>query len=470
MVTLALFDTLMGLHNEMLMTDLILKYLTAASHVPIAQKHKINKIQAYAKTVDYFLDLAPEVMKNSNKILADHNSMDHQQPASMPVLTTSSQTNVSRTIGANWNHYGLHTGDTLYSNYHAYLYDAHQKIKRTKQACNQWTNNYFYKSAPKDKPRQSLAKVPNDQLVQMIRSFLTEFQVEPLDEHSNAVIAVAVASGKQFDSLQSLGESSGYESMKYRADDDDESSSDISQLKTSDSGFSTMMINNHSGGNNVTVVKNMEPWRVSRYKEDQIIEMELTEDVFSQGAVSLGELFCFSNVLLIVFIILGPFLTSLWSKLQTFTSNLLYVNLHLTGIISHISLYPLPLIHSILLRPDIPTTSDIPSFYQVLKILKQQIDAELPMTEESLELIDNGRTFLIDREFRLINARKIALEALKASSQAATPSQLQSYDAFKRQDGKRKSSGSSLMNIIFRRPSAAPSTVANTNQGKNLLY
>lgn len=165
----------------------------------------------------------------------------------------------------------------------------------------------------------------------------------------------------------------------------------------------------------------------------------------------------------------GPFLTSIWSKLQTFTSNLLYVNLHLTGIISHITLYPLPLVHSILLRPDIPTTSDIPSFYQVLKILKQQIDAELPMTEESLELIDNGRTFLIDREFRLINARKIALESLKTSKTAPggnTSSQVQPFDAFKRQDGKRKSAGNSIMNM-FRRPSAAPAST--NNQGENSL-
>ena len=145
------------------------------------------------------------------------------------------------------------------------------------------------------------------------------------------------------------------------------------------------------------------------------------------------------------------------------------MNLHLTGIISHIAHYPLPLVHSILLRPDIPTTSDIPSFYQVLKILKQQIDAELPLSEESLELIDMGRTFLIDREFKLINARKIALEALKSpnkinSSQSSsqTMSALTSYDPFKRQDSKRKSMGNPFTNM-FRRPSGA----VNQSQGMN---
>lgn len=102
-------------------------------------------------------------------------------------------------------------------------------------------------------------------------------------------------------------------------------------------------------------------------------------------------------------------------------------------------------------------------------MLKQQIDAELPMTEESLEMIDLGRTFLIDREFRLINARKIALESLKSSNKSQVASQLQVFDPFKRQDAKRKSTGNPIMNI-FRRPSAAPaSTTASSNQGEKTL-
>lgn len=147
------------------------------------------------------------------------------------------------------------------------------------------------------------------------------------------------------------------------------------------------------------------------------------------------------------------------------------MNLHLTGIISRCAIFPLPLLHSIILRPDIPSTSDIPSFYQVLKILKQQIDAELPMSEESLEFIDVGRTFLIDREFKLINARKIALEALKQNSSQSLPanqSQMQSFDPFKRQDVKRKSSGNSLMNI-FRRPTTSSSSASNNVQGKRMV-
>lgn len=280
MVTLSLFDTLMSLNNEQIIMDLILKYINNAPHVPIAQKHKINKINSYAKTLDFFIDLAPEVMKNSNKIIAEHNSMDYQQP----ILASSPQNNVSRTIGANWNHYAIHSGDTLYSNYHAYLYDAHQKIKITKNSCLNWSDNYFYKPPIKDKTRLNSSKMPNEQTIQLIRSFLTEFQVEPLRDDNLLPI---IGGSKQLDSLQSIGESSGYESIKYRCDEDEESSSEISQQKShNDSGFSTM-INN--GSSNLTIVKNVEPWRISRYRQDQIIEMELTEDIFTQGTVSLGK-------------------------------------------------------------------------------------------------------------------------------------------------------------------------------------
>lgn len=289
MVTLTLFDTILGLYNEELIMELILKYLIGAPHIPIAQKHKINKIHSYAKTVDYFLELAPEAMKNSNMIIAEHKSLDYQQPASLPIQIQSSSSNsISRTIGANWNHYGLHnTGESLYSNYHAYLYDAHQKIKRTKQSCDQWTDNFFYKSPQKEKRLN--AKMPNEQLVQMIQNFLTEFSIEPNtttmmmtgEEATNNSNNVSASSSKQLDSLQSIGESSGYESMKYRPDDDhdEDQSADVSQSNQISTAINS----------NVTIVKNIEPWRISRFKDDQIIELELTEDAFLQGTVSLGN-------------------------------------------------------------------------------------------------------------------------------------------------------------------------------------
>lgn len=158
------------------------------------------------------------------------------------------------------------------------------------------------------------------------------------------------------------------------------------------------------------------------------------------------------------------------------------MNLHLTGLISRLTWFPLPLIHSIFLRPDIPMTSDAPSLQQVLKILKQQIDAELPVCEESYEHVDAGRTNLIEREFKLINARKNAVEITKnpgqngvkyhqtstANISSTTPPQLtpsSSYDPFKRTDHKKKGIANSFSNI-FRRPSSGNSNSSNSSGGK----
>lgn len=104
----------------------------------------------------------------------------------------------------------------------------------------------------------------------------------------------------------------------------------------------------------------------------------------------------------------------------------------------------------------------------MLKILKQQIDAELPSTDESLEVIDGARSFLVDRENRLLNTRKTAIDAKAVKSDQSamanvsqtTPVQLtagSSYDPFRRPESgnnSRKSIRQSFSSI-FKRPGSS---------------
>lgn len=159
--------------------------------------------------------------------------------------------------------------------------------------------------------------------------------------------------------------------------------------------------------------------------------------------------------------------------------------------------------HSLLLRTDIAITSDTPSFHQVLRMLKQQIDAELPVAENSLEIIDVARSSLIDREFRLVNARKISessplhqhhqqqqqLQLTSGSSSstqqqasqrstyatlsAATPVQASpssAYDPFRRGDNKRRSISKSITSMFSRKSNASASgtTTQATSTGRSL--
>ncbi|XP_053690260.1 FHIP family protein AAEL005291 isoform X2 [Sabethes cyaneus] len=479
MVALSLFDTLLSLNCEDIMLELVLKPLLHCQHVPISHRYKVNRVDPYGNSVEYFLNISPEIMKKVNNVLNINNNNTISSGGG------NNGRNISKTIGANWNHYGLNTGETLLASYQAYLLEARNRIVQCKHACDQWNNLYRYQKLNKQTMNnnssnsQIISSASNSlnpastngttddvrsYKVQMIKNFLAEFVTGHGSDGSGLEAAansdndrssqcqspatmfgtpgggsahLSAMTTKQLDSLQSLGDSSGYESLN------------ITNL----------------GGTGSDDGRRQELWKISSVREETVVDLDLSEDLFAQGTVSLG-----------------PFLTAIWGKLQTFTSNCLYVNLHLTGLISHLAWFPLPLLHSILLRPDIPTTSDTPSFHQVLKILKQQIDAELPECEESLEIVDVARSFLVDREFRLINMRKNAIESstggssklvyngagssltggsgsysMTSSLSQTTPMQLtpsSSYDPFKRNDTKRKSIGNSFSGF-FRRPASS---------------
>ncbi|XP_039958496.1 UPF0518 protein GJ17503 isoform X2 [Bactrocera tryoni] len=478
MVTMALFDTLIGLHCEDLMLELLLKYILPGKHVPISHRHKINRIDPYVNTVEFFLDLTPDVMKRARE-LTKHKSLGDTVTTQPSHATLPSPTStMSKTIGANWNYYGLHTGTSLYANFHAYLFEAHCRITQCKNACAKWANVYKYQKWPPKNIRAQQA-----QTLELVKQFFNEFSVGALADASHVYDSThtvlgtrsAVEKTAQPDSLQSIGESSGYESFRWRPVEDESGESNDSAANSTMQMVSTSTGEvelDHSGsssgnGNSLSTLQKQyrkEIWRVSsNHSELVLTDLDFSEDLFAQGTVSLG-----------------PFLNAIWGKLQTFTSNTLYVNLHLTGLITRLSCYPLPLLHSILLRPDIVITSDTPSFHQMLRILKQQIDAELPMCEDSLEIVDVARSYLIDREFRLINARKasdnspvhIAKNTLPPQHQqqrlgqqttfanisSASPVQVtpsSSYDPFRRNDNKRKSISKSITNMFSRKASAS---------------
>uniref|UniRef100_A0A2M4A2K6 Protein with signal anchor n=1 Tax=Anopheles triannulatus TaxID=58253 RepID=A0A2M4A2K6_9DIPT len=525
MVTLSLFDSLLSLNCEDIMLELMLKYLLPCKHVPISHRFKINRVDPYTQAVEYFLNITPDIMRKVNSVLSLNNANPTNLLAGAPVplssnhrpmgmmgtvgVAGSSNLNVSKTVGANWNHYGLNTGETLLANYQAYLLDARNRIAQCKHACDQWNNVYRYQKLTKASLTPSaaasgpssltMATAPTDEAgapvgrsvkVQLIKDFLQEFSTSSDQQDSGttergAAVApsaimfggVGLTSGgkQQLDSLQSIGDSSGYESLNIF------SQSTMSGDQVQPQPQIGPMVGD-AGMQQQPPPRRIDSWKISSVREELIGDLDLSEDLFAQGTVSLG-----------------PFLTAIWGKLQTFTSNCLYVNLHLTGLISHLTHYPLPLLHSILLRPDIPTTSDTPSFHQVLKILKQQIDAELPDTDEALEIVDVARSFLVDREFRLVNMRKNAIEAtsgtgaggrqplyngsgggvggtgsaggsmMTSSLSQTTPMQLtpsSSYDPFKRQDSKRKSISNSFSNI-FRRPGSVGSSNGSNNNGFN---
>lgn len=239
------------------MLELLLKYLLPCRHIPIVHRHKINKIDPYSTAVEFFFDLSPEIMRQPGESIAYQNI----QP-------------ISKTIGANWNHYGLHTGDSLYSNYHAYLCDARQRINHCRLACNTWSNTYRYQKHPPNKK--------SDRTMELMKSLLNELGYE--SNGSPTIETTSDKGAKQLDSLQSIGESSGYESLRYRFEEDDSTTSTINGISTISKDVNSVDQLDSDG----CIKRKYEAWKISSRRPEPVIDLDFTEDLFSQGTVSLG--------------------------------------------------------------------------------------------------------------------------------------------------------------------------------------
>ena len=64
-------------------------------------------------------------------------------------------------------------------------------------------------------------------------------------------------------------------------------------------------------------------------------------------------------------LLLGPYLSTIFTKLEQMPENSLYVNLQLTGLLSQLASYPHPLLHSLLLNASLVFQPSVRSLIQV---------------------------------------------------------------------------------------------------------
>ncbi|KAK9890137.1 hypothetical protein WA026_008944 [Henosepilachna vigintioctopunctata] len=110
----------------------------------------------------------------------------------------------------------------------------------------------------------------------------------------------------------------------------------------------------------------------------------------------------------------GPFLTILLHRLNNYLSNSFYVNLHITGLISRLAIFPQALLRTYLIDHSLVLQPDVPSLIQIIGSLKQKIDEYMNKKADRVTLIKYARHFLIERETRLINARRHVIEQCNA--------------------------------------------------------
>ncbi|XP_033201582.1 UPF0518 protein AAEL005291-like isoform X1 [Bombus vosnesenskii] len=524
-VTLGLFETLVNLNCEDIMLELCLGALSPCSHVMLSQRRRLRDIDPFGRAAEKFLSLTPSCCSPFASINSQFNSLPNNTTYEKYSNATSESL---KSLPASIN-YGVRLSDSLYGNYHAYLCDARQKIRACRIACSTWSYQYngelpkdsttssattliddntlLDQSQKKIETNKALsleiAKQPtvfneiietssiDNMLVNIslldgkdLNTIEKELKIESLvatgielslEEQakldadiaellnedigiSDSVKEMSLIDKKEFDSsnddsnttmnsLLSLGESSGYESFAFKG----------SSQSTPDNEPSEDRISEHD---EIEIESNKEQGILSLHsiiESSSIAPEELTANKQSKENYRQDVFNGQPNV--------GIFLDVLLRKLECMTSNNLYVNLHLTGLISRLAIYPQPLLQSFLLNHSLVFQPSIRSLFQVLASLKHKIDQFLSQHNSIDILVEQARLFLINREDKLVNARKNALEA--AAHSVSTKRNSLSGEpfsrVFKRCENKRWSLTSSFTQMLRRSSgSSGPSSLNNT--------
>ncbi|KAL0113035.1 hypothetical protein PUN28_012339 [Cardiocondyla obscurior] len=508
-VTLALFETLVNLNCEDVMLELCLGALNPCSHVMLSQRSRLRDIDPFGRAAEKFLSLTPRCC-----ILTSLESQPNSLPSVAPSIfdrhtytTSDSMTSLPASIN-----YGTKLSDSLYGNYHAYLCDARQKIKACRIACSNWSCQYDG-NLPQNNDtssvttsmdanvmsEQSRKKAEEIKTLQMIKNSIRSCKndedasldnvllniqslLEGKDLNSNKPniegdfnldLALSDDEQKQLDadiaellnenieitdypektcldkkepdnindsttamnSFMSAGESSGYESIAFKGSPESTPDNEISEGRMSEHEEAHILIKKETDD---IAMHNIKKSNISIIVETPL--KKSNKDSLYRQDVFNGE----PNV--------GIFLDVILRKLECMTSNNLYVNLHLTGLISRLAIYPQPLLQSFLLNHSLVFQPSIRSLFQVLASLKHKIDQFLSKHNNVDLLVEQARSFLINRENKLINARKNVIEAAAQSSSVKRHSLANEpfSRVFKRWEPKRKSLTLSITQLLRR--------------------
>lgn len=140
----------------------------------------------------------------------------------------------------------------------------------------------------------------------------------------------------------------------------------------------------------------------------------------------------------------GFFLSSLLQKLTSFLTNSIYVNLHLTGLISRLAIFPQSLLRTYLIEPSLVLQPNVPSLIQIIGFLKQKIEDYMDKRSDKNSLIKFAKDFLVEREIRLLNSRQVT-DHLKSVEYN------QSSEPFQRNGPKRRSLNLPSLSSMFSR-------------------
>nr|XP_033329424.1 UPF0518 protein AAEL005291 isoform X1 [Megalopta genalis] len=537
-VTLALFETLVNLNCEDVMLELCLAALSPCSHVMLSQRRRLRDIDPFGRAAEKFLSLTPSCCSPLASVNSQFNSLPNSTTQENNASATSESfkslsasinygARISDSLYGNYHAYlcdarqKIRACRVACSNW-SYQYNGELPKQSTTGSETTLTDNTMLAEYSQNKVEVvktlSLEKLKEsaisssvienssiDNILINIQSLLDgkdlnmkeeeeeeEERIETeavgielsLEEQAKLDADIAELLNEDFgildsikeisltdkkepdsgiddsntamNSFLSLGESSGYESFAFKGSSESTPDNEPSEDRMSEQDKIEIELNKEGGIpslHNVTDSGSIVSGELTATKQSKDT---CRQDVFN------GQ----PNV--------GIFLDVLLRKLECMTSNNLYVNLHLTGLISRLAIYPQPLLQSFLLNHSLVFQPSIRSLFQVLASLKHKIDQFLSQHNNVDVLVEQARLFLISREDKLVNARKNALEAAAYSAPVKRNSlSVEPFSrVFKRCESKRWSFTSSFTQMLRRTSvNSGPSSLvsATTNQPTGAL-
>ncbi|KAF9410858.1 hypothetical protein HW555_010196 [Spodoptera exigua] len=432
LVSLALMETLIDLNCEDVMVDLVFKHLLNGHHLMVAYRHKIADPEPYRDAAIAFLGLSPrccsrpmemtkqwidELAMSGRRVLDLKSDNERRMNGLHDDIAMSSLVHEIKVNYGNPN-------DTLFGNYHAYICDSRFEIVSRVLACSNWSSRYDSVTPPKRETNNNTKETKEieivtpkeqDSLISCTSGYETktsdssekeQHSLTSLNEQENEV-KTELNEVKEHDSLTSTGESSGYESFKYKDGEGDEGFAEElfrrSFVKKEDNGYE----------GEVPLIRS---WRASAES------------------------------------IIGPLLASLLKKTAALLESEVIVNCRVTSVISKLASLPTPLLTSLLLCPGFVLQPNVPSLFQILSKLKEEVDELTEGIDNTGELVDKARVYLIQREMALVKTRGPTNDDSHGHD---SPSQKSDDSPFRRVEAKRRSLSNSISNMFGRRLSSS---------------
>ncbi|CAH0731765.1 unnamed protein product, partial [Brenthis ino] len=512
LVTLCLMETLIDLNCEDVMIELIYKHLINGNHLMAVYRNKLTDPEPYREAAVSFLGLSPKCC--SRPVEKTKEWVDELALSGRRVLDFKRDDDNRRMNGVhgeiamnNLVHevnfdYG-NPNETLYHNYHAYLCDARYEIVSRSIACVNWS--FKYDSIPKREANNNTKEMKEidtqiplreqDSLVSLCTSGYNTLKTSDTSEkepHSlnslnelvenkvseknstgdeckiNEYDAIKSDSEKEHHSLGSLSDVDHSKVLETQCKENDKNkTSDEKELSSSFlndvSNKEQNEVNETKDHDSLTSIGGSSEYDSFRYRLDDNEDEGFAEDSFrknfakndvsSRDVREYDEVSTIRNWRASAESIIGPLLHRLLKKASNFLESDVATTCRVSSILGKLASLPTPLLTAMLLCPGSALQPNVPSLFQILSRLKEELDELTDGLENSSELVDKARVFLIQREMTLANSRAQTND----ESQAHAQSPRRDESPFRRAESKRRSFSSSLSNMFNRKTSLSPS-------------